>query len=119
MADVKRPEPKQFFLGAKRSFGEMDGDVKGEKIKWDNVIVYRAQEILDKDSGNGYEKMDPCKIKTEEFQEVTGEPWEKFKDKIPDRFMKQIIVFFGEMRGAKDDRKADTKYFRFVGEKTA
>ena len=32
--------------------------------------------------------------------------------------MKQIIVFFGEMRGAKDDRKADTKYFRFV-DKTA
>lgn len=118
MAEKIKREPRQFFIGAKRSFGEMDGDVKGEKIKWDNVIVYRAQEILDQDSGNGYEVMTPCKIKTEEFLEVTGEQWDKFKDKIPDRFLKQIIVFFGEMRGAKDDRKADTKYFRFV-DKTA
>ena len=115
----EKREPRQFFIGAKRSMGEMDGDVKGEKIKWDNVIVYRVQEVIDQDSGNGYDTiLTPCKIKTEEFQEVTGEPWDKFKDKIPDRFMKQIIVFFGEMRGAKDDRKADTKYFRFV-DKTA
>lgn len=119
MAEQIKREPRQFFIGAKRSMGEMDGDRKGEKIKWDNVIVYRAQEIVDHDSGNGYEVMTPCKIKTEEFQEVTGESWENFKKKVPDRFMKQIIVFFGEMRGAKDDRKADTKYFRFVGEKTA
>ena len=116
MAEKAKREPRQFFIGAKRSMGEMDGDRKGEKITWDNIVISRVQETLE--NGSGYEAMNPCKIKTVEFQEVTGEPWDKFKDKIPDRFMKQIIVFFGEMRGAKDDRKADTKYFRFV-DKTA
>lgn len=112
MPKEKKREPRQFFIGARRSMGEMDGDVKGEKITWDNIVVSRVQETLE--NGSGYEAMTPCKIKTVEFQEVTGETWEQFEKKIPDRFMKQIIVFYGELRGAKDDRKADTKYFRFV-----
>ena len=116
MAEKAKREPRQFFIGAKRSMGEMDGDRKGEKITWDNIVISRVQEILE--NGNGHEVMTSCKIKTEDFKEVTGETWEDFEKKIPDRFMKQIIVFFGEMRGAKDDRKADTKYFRFV-DKTA
>ena len=91
--------------------------MKGEKVFWDNIVISRVQEILE--NGIGYEVMTNCKIKTEEFQEVTQETWEEFEEKIADRFMKPINVMYGEMRGAKDDRKADTKYFRFVGEKTA
>ena len=117
MPKENRIEPTQHFIGARRSFGDFDGEKKGEKITYDNIVISRVQKILE--NGNGYEVMSNLKIKKEEFREVTGETWEDFEKKIPDRFMKQIIVFFGEMRGAKDDRKADTKYFRFVGEKTA
>lgn len=116
MAEKIKREPREFFIGAKRSMGEMDGDRKGEKITWDNIVISWVQEILE--NGNGYEVITPCKIKTEEFQEVTGETWEDFEKKIPDRFMKQVTVFFGKMRGSKEDRKADVKYFRFV-DKTA
>ncbi len=117
MAEKVKREPRQFFIGAKRSFGSLPSEIKGAPpITWDNIVISRVQEILE--NGNGHEILTNCKIKTEEFREVTGETWEDFEKKIPDRFMKQIIVFFGEMRGAKDDRKADTKYFRFV-DKTA
>ena len=110
-------EPRQFFIGARRSFGDFDGEKKGEKITYDNIVISWVEEILE--NGKGYEVNTACKIKTEEFKEVTGETWEDFEKKIPDRILKQIIVFFGKMRGAKDDRKADVKYFRFVNEKTA
>ena len=112
MLKEKKIDPREFFIGARRSMGEMDGDVKGEKITWDNIIISWVEEILE--NGKGYEVNTVLKIKTEEFQEVTGETWEDFEEKIPDRFMQQIDVFFGKMRGAKDDRKADVKYFRFV-----
>lgn len=31
-----------------------------------------------------------------------------------ERIMDPIVIFFGELKGSKDDRKADVALFRFV-----
>lgn len=109
---------KCVFLGVKRSFGEMDGE-RGQKITWDNAVVYRAAPIVNKDGevsadACGFELLTPCKIKMSDFKEVTGETFEEFLAKANDRILEVMVVFFGEMKGAKDDRKADTEYLRFA-----
>lgn len=110
---------KCIFLGVKRSFGEMDGEKKGQKITWDNAVVYRAAPIVNKDGevpadACGFEVLTPCKIKMSDFKEVTGETFEAFLVKAEDCILQPMVVMFGEMKGAKDDRKADTEYLRFV-----
>ena len=108
---------KQFFIGAKRSSGSMLAEDKRSQIVWDNVVIHRIAEV-DPDSnagGGGYEVLTPCKIKAVDFERVTGLTLDEFMSSIPNHFMAPIVVYFGELRGAKDDRKADTEFFRFVG----
>lgn len=105
-----------YFLGAWRSNGKMKAK-DGSEITWDNVIVQRTKDVDPnlRESGVGREAATACKIKAEDFEEVTGESIEEFFKKANSRLNKPIIVYFGEMRGAKDDRKADTVFLRFVG----
>lgn len=109
---------KQYFLGARRNAGEMDGDKKGEKITWDNIVISRCQQIdSEKNPGSvGMEILNNAKIKFSDFEEITGMTYEEFMKTANDRIMDPIIVFFGELKGSKDDRKADVVMFRFVNE---
>lgn len=109
---------RQYFLGARRSTGEMEGERKGEKITWDNVVISRCQEIDDeKNPGSvGYEVLNNAKIKFSDFERITGMTYASFIAAAPDKVMEPIVIFFGEMKGSKDDRKADVELFRFVEE---
>ena len=106
----------QFFMGVKRSVGEMESEKKGEKITWDNVIINRMSEIDSEknDGAIGYEILAPLKIKYEEFEDVTSMTYEKFLEKASENLMQPIVVMFGEMRGTGENRKADVMLFRFV-----
>ena len=106
----------QFFMGVKRSVGEMESEKKGEKITWDNVIINRMSEIdLEKNPGAiGYEILAPLKIKLEDFEDVTSMTYENFVKASNEKLMKPIVVMFGEMRGNGENRKADVALFRFV-----
>lgn len=110
---------KCYFLGVKRSAGEMAGE-NGGKIVWDNAVVYRCGQIDTSKNGesSGYEAMNPCKIKMEDFENVTGETFAKFLENAPKRVLKPMVVLFGEMKGQADNRKADTEYLRFPDAKT-
>ena len=106
----------QFFMGVKRSVGEMESEKKGEKITWDNVIINRMAEVdPEKNPGAiGYEILAPLKIKFEDFEDVTSMTYEKFVKAANEKLMKPIVVMFGEMRGNGENRKADVELFRFV-----
>ena len=107
---------RQYFLGARRNAGEMDGELKGEKITWDNIVISRCQEIDgEKNPGSvGMEILNNAKIKFSDFEKITGMTYEEFMRTANERIMNPIVVFFGELKGSKDDRRADVAMFRFV-----
>ena len=106
----------QFFMGVRRSFGEMTNEKTGEKITWDNVIINRMSEIdAEKNEGAiGYEILAPLKIKLEDFKDVTSMTYEQFLETATKSLMQPIMVMFGELRGNGENRKADVELFRFV-----
>ena len=107
---------RQYFLGARRNAGDMDGERKGEKITWDNIVISRCQDIDGEKNPEsvGMEILNNAKIKFSDFKEITGMTYEEFMRTANERIMDPIVVFFGELKGSKDDRKADVAMFRFV-----
>ena len=107
---------KQYFLGARRSAGKMPGKKEGENITWDNIVISRCQQIdSEKNPGSvGMETLKDAKIKFSDFEEITGMSYEAFMKTANERILDPIIVFFGELKGSMDDRKADVVMFRFV-----
>lgn len=101
----------QTIVGIERKKGEF-GDF--QKTQYDNIVIYRTQafdEIRDDADplcmNAGVQTLDPLKIKTCDFEDITGENPGGIVNH-PDEYLgRSMIVFF--------DEKGKLQMLRFVG----